>query len=59
MVWSNDLYLQTIARLWRRGAKNSVTVKKLIMENTIDEIINLRLADKKKYQALLLSHIAL
>ena len=59
MVWSNDLYLQTIARLWRRGAKNSVTVKKLIMENTIDEIINLRLADKKKYQALLLSHIAM
>ena len=59
MVWSNDLYLQTIARLWRRGAKNSVTVKKLIMENTIDEIINLRLSDKKKYQALLLSHIAM
>ena len=59
MVWSNDLYLQTIARLWRRGAKNSVTVKKLIMQNTIDEIINLRLADKKKYQALLLSHIAM
>ena len=59
MVWSNDLYLQTIARLWRRGAKNSVTVKKLIMQNTIDEIINLRLSDKKKYQTLLLSHIAL
>jgi len=59
MVWSNDLYLQTIARLWRRGAKKSVTVKKLIMQNTIDEIINLRLADKKKYQTLLLSHIAL
>ena len=59
MVWSNDLYLQTIARLWRRGAKNSVTVKKLIMQNTIDEIINLRLSDKKKYQALLLSHIAM
>jgi SNF2 family DNA or RNA helicase len=59
MVWSNDLYLQTIARLWRRGAKNSVTVKKLIMENTIDEIINLRLSDKKKYQTLLLSHIAM
>ena len=59
MVWSNDLYLQTIARLWRRGAKNPVTVKKLIMQNTIDEIINLRLSDKKKYQALLLSHIAM
>ena len=59
MVWSNDLYLQTIARLWRRGAKNSVTVKKLLMQNTIDEIINLRLSDKKKYQTLLLSHIAL
>ena len=59
MVWSNDLYLQTIARLWRRGAKNSVTVKKLLMQNTIDEIINLRLSDKKKYQALLLSHIAM
>ena len=57
-VWSNDLSKQTIARLWRRGQTKPVNVYHLVMQNTVDELMVVRIAQKEKYHALLLKHIS-
>lgn len=57
LPWSSELWLQTIARLARRGQKSVVTVYKLITSGTIDERIVKVLGGKIDVQKLILDEI--
>lgn len=57
LPWSSELWLQTIARLARRGQKKAVTVYKLIAQRTIDERIAAVLGGKIDVQKLILDEI--
>jgi len=46
MTWNLEDYEQLIQRLWRQGQKNEVTVIRLLMEDTIDELM-VKVIDKK------------
>ena len=50
--WSRDLWEQTVARLWRRGQKNSVTVTTIEAVDTIDNLVALRVSDKAAFDRL-------
>ena len=40
MIWSLELYQQTVARLWRQGQKSStVVIQHIVASGTIDEVI--------------------
>lgn len=54
--WSNDLYHQTNARLWRRGQSRAVTSVSLVAMDTVDEIICARVDSKDKFDAMLTKH---
>lgn len=56
-VWSRDLFEQTNARLHRTGQTQSVNVYTLIANGTIDEIIEQRVGDKARFDALLSKHL--
>lgn len=55
--WSSELWLQTVARLARRGQESSVEVIKLITPGTIDERISHVLGGKIDVQKLILDEI--
>lgn len=55
--WSSELWLQTIARLARRGQQDAVEVVKLITPGTIDERIAHVLGGKIDVQKLILDEI--
>lgn len=57
LFWSNELYEQVIARLWRRGQTREVIVMILYVRNGLDPVIKARLDEKGKQDALLLDHI--
>jgi len=57
MVWSNDLIKQVIARLWRRGQKHPVTVRRIIMKDTVDEIMITRTAGKEIHHDVFIEHL--
>ena len=57
LMWSLELYQQTIARLWRQGQKETVVVHHLVTKNTIDENVMAALAKKDTGQAALLSAV--
>lgn len=57
LPWSSELWLQTLARLARRGQKHAVTVYKLITSGTIDERIDKVLGGKIDVQKLILDEI--
>ncbi len=44
--WSLDVYDQTNARLWRQGQKHPVIIHRLLMRDTADEIVQMRLESK-------------
>lgn len=50
--WSRDLWLQTNARVWRRGQQHPVTVHTFIARNTIDQVVVDRVMDKGSFQDL-------
>jgi len=56
--WSNDLFRQTNARLWRRGQIHPVTVYVLTAPDTVDQLILTRLQDKSAFMPALLEHLA-
>lgn len=56
-VWSRDLWLQTIARLWRQGQKERVTVWVLMATHTIDKIIRDRCDEKGDVQKEFMRHL--
>lgn len=56
-VWSNDLWEQTNARLWRRGQKHTVRIHTLQASGTIDEIISQRVESKSEFDKLFSLHL--
>jgi len=56
-VWSRDLSLQTVARLWRRGQINAVEAVTVISDDTIDGLVVDRVEDKAEFEALLVQHL--
>ena len=57
-VWSRDLWLQTIARVWRRGQTKPVTIHSLIARDTVDELVQARVENKADFEALWLAHFS-
>ena len=58
MPWSNDIFRQTVARLWRRGQTKAVTSYILCAAGTVDMLKLQRVEDKQEYDALFHAHIA-
>lgn len=56
-IWSNDIFKQTIARLWRRGQDAVVTAWILCATGTIDMLKIQRVEDKAEYDKLFHDHI--
>jgi hypothetical protein len=48
-TWSRDLWLQTNARLWRRGQTKPVTITSIIALNTVDALVQARIEEKADY----------
>ena len=57
LTWSLELYQQTVARLWRQGQKNTVSVIHIITAKTIDEQIMRALETKNHTQAALIDAV--
>ena len=57
LPWSSELWLQTIARLARRGQRETVKIYRLIANGTIDERISKVLGGKIDLQKLILDEI--
>ncbi len=57
LTWSLELYLQTNARLWRQGQKNTVVIHHLITRGTIDEQVMKALKHKDGTQAALIEAV--
>lgn len=56
-VWSNDLWEQTNARIWRRGQTKPCHVYSLVAVGTIDEIIAQRVEGKAKFERMFTQHL--
>lgn len=56
-IWSNDMFKQLIARLWRRGQKHAVDVFTLVCNDSVDLIKLDRLEEKEENDVELNSHI--
>lgn len=57
LTWSLELYLQTNARLWRQGQKDTVVIHHIITQCTIDEQVMRALRLKDKSQATLIDAV--
>ena len=57
LPWSSELWLQTIARLARRGQRDTVRVYRLIAQGTIDEHVSDVLEGKIDLQKLILDEV--
>jgi hypothetical protein len=56
-IWSNDMFKQLIARLWRRGQKHAVDVFTLVCNDSVDLIKLDRIEEKEENDVELNSHI--
>ena len=50
--WSRDLWEQLIARVWRRGQTQPVTVTTIMSDADIDDLVALRVSDKAEFDRL-------
>ena len=58
LIWSLELYQQTVARLWRQGQKSgTVVVQHIIAAGTVDERVMKALKEKNLTQAALISAV--
>ena len=57
LTWSLELYQQTVARLWRQGQQNTVSVIHIITAKTIDERIMDALEAKDHTQSALIDAV--
>ena len=58
MIWSLELYQQTVARIWRQGQESgTVVVQHIITVGTIDERIMKALEEKDRSQAALIDAV--
>jgi len=55
--WSNDLWEQTNARLWRRGQTKPVLVQTLAARDSVDQLVINRVQKKHACERLLMSHL--
>lgn len=55
--WSRDLWLQTVARLWRRGQTKPVNVTVVVARNTVDNVIKLRVEGKGDHDVTFKQHL--
>ena len=55
--WSNDLWLQTCARIWRRGQTKPVNIIVLEAKDSIDELVSLRVDDKSDFDVQFNKHL--
>ena len=55
--WSRDLWLQTNARVWRRGQKHPVKILTLVADGTIDDLIISRVEGKGDFGTLFKKHL--
>jgi len=55
--WSNDLWEQTNARLWRTGQTQPVNVYTIEAKDTIDEAIGLRITGKAEFKKIFMNHL--
>lgn len=56
-VWSNDLWEQTNARIWRKGQKNNVNIYTIEAEHSIDQVMSLRVESKGQFDKLFNEHL--
>jgi len=57
LTWSLELYLQTNARLWRQGQKDTVVIYHIIARGTIDKQVMAALARKDRTQTALIEAV--
>ena len=57
LTWSLELYQQTVARLWRQGQKNTVSVIHIMTAKTIDDQIMNALETKDHTQSALIDAV--
>ena len=57
LTWSLELYQQTVARLWRQGQKETVSVIHILAAKTIDEQIMRALETKDHTQTALIDAV--
>lgn len=57
LVWSLELYLQTIARLWRQGQKYPVMIHHILTKDTIDQNVLSALESKDYFQQKLIAAV--
>ncbi|HQK34831.1 MAG TPA: DEAD/DEAH box helicase [Spirochaetales bacterium] len=57
LTWSLELYLQTNARLWRQGQKDTVVIQHIVAKGTIDEQVMKALRTKDKTQSALIDAV--
>jgi len=57
LTWSLELYMQTNARLWRQGQKDTVIIHHIVAKGTIDEQVMKALRLKDKTQAALINAV--
>lgn len=57
LPWSLELYLQTNARLHRKGQEKPVFIHHIVARDTIEENVAIKLAKKKKLQTSLLEGV--
>ena len=58
LPWSLENYIQAIARVWRQGQKNAVTVYRILARGTVDEDVADALERKDRTQSALLDAMA-
>ena len=56
-IWPNDLWNQTIARLWRRGQTEEVHIDVVCTRDSIDEVIMARLEGKQQWHEMFIEHM--
>jgi len=56
-IWSRDARMQAIARVWRRGQTERVTVKTFMGEGTIDDVVWDRAEGKEDHEILFKQHL--
>lgn len=57
LTWNLEHYLQTVARLWRRGQPREVWIHRLMVRGTRDSRVRHRLASKDSNQTFLMNEI--
>jgi len=55
--WSNDLWEQTNARIWRTGQEYAVEIYSIEAIDTVDELIGARIEDKARFDRLFHQHL--